>query len=354
MDRIQELVASTGCDERLAVVIDRFTDGDLEKARKIIFSIPKDLVLLAVRFTSEQERRYGLVVCIRNLPGNRDEFFDVLISQDKDLLSVNPDAPLEALRRAFENWRASGKVDEVETREVREYLGREAIRKELADLIGTEAVGPEPDRIKPFFSEVFFRSLAETGGTIHSECRRTDAFRLYSGERALNELSEQAAPAADQAQEAETDKGAGSGPSASAIFLTAYPVIAPIDGRPIPKCKPGDVIFTDISDSREFAVYLKKLLLEEMKNNGYTEGGIPAVIEEMEYAVNTDNVSIIVRYGPGIYGRILVSRDLKIGAPRKPNPDEEAEAKRPSYNWIVWVFVISFVVVVLLTLFLKK
>jgi len=358
MDRVKELMDSTGCEERLAILIDRFTDGDIEKAKKIISSIPKDQIVLTVRLFLVPLKHYVLIICIRNLNKKKNEFFDVLVSTDSDLQTVNSKSPLDSIRRAFENWRASGKVIIEDVNKIRDFLSKDEVYKEIIgklDLAENEN-NQNIEDFKTLFKNIFDKIYPDVEKNIEVSLEKTDAFRLYSGEKDINKFL--------QPESESTDKSSDSLPRSeyqSAIFLTAQPVISPASGKIIPKCKKGDVIYTEITDTREFASYLKKLLLEELKNKSYNQYNeemdskrLPAVIEEMEYSTNTENVSIIVRYGPGIYGRILVPRDLKIEVLPNPESVNEETKTTGALNWLVWFLIISFAFVIILMLILKK
>ena len=351
-EKVKEIVSATGCDERLAWVIAEFTDGDLDKAKKIILGIPKDIIVLTVRWSANQTQRHGVVLFIYNSQLRIVEEAQVLVSRNRAVTDLDLDASLPVVRQTLDVFRRQNPLEEKDAAEVLEIFSKSETIQEINQLLTADPADVEA--VNAYLSDLFFKIFTDPRMTVSYAMRRIDTFQLHRGEKELGPAGQepgQSQPAGEKPEEKSERKSELR--NDSLIILQSAPYIEPVNGTAIPKFKTGDTIFADITDKREIGAYLRKLILDEAKISGSTEIRIPAVIEEMEYSSGTDNVSLIVRFGPGIYGRIVVTRDLKIDAPRsRPKPVEE-EAKN-SYSWLVWIFVLSFILVIVLMLFLKK
>jgi hypothetical protein len=343
---VHELVLATGCDEKLAHIILEFTDEDMDKAKRIIFAIPKDIVVLTVKFSGNRSGRHGLVLHIYNQTTRSLEYLTVLLSRDKAVLEMPDDENVQRLIKNLEELRGKEPDEEHDTKLIEEYLNRSENADPLKRILDEQ--NPDDVKMLQFFNDILFRVLADANLTIRFTVNRIDSFQLNRGENPVPLRDETGdnpsdAQAEKKSEEPEEEKKSEYR-NESVIIMAAQALIAPVEGTPIPKFKPGDVIFTDIIDQREIAVYLKKLLIDEQSEK---TGKIPAVIEEMDYASETENVSIIVKYGPGIYGRVIVHRDVRIDAPGRQAVKPE-EKPAGSYNWIVWVFIIAVVLLVII------
>jgi hypothetical protein len=352
-EKVKEIVGVTGCDERLAWVIAEFTDGDVDKAKKIILGIPKDIIVLTVRWSANQTQRFGVVLFIYNGQLRIVEDVLVAVSRNRAVTDLALDAPLQAVRQTLDGFAKLNPPEEQDAAEVLAQFRRPETVRELNELVAAEPF--EEARITQYLTDLFFKVFTDPRLTVRFDIRRIDSFQLHRGEKELGQPGRETAEGQPEAapREEPRDDRRPEFRNDSLIILQSAPFIEPVNGTAIPKFKPGDTIYADISDKREIGAYLRKLILDELKASGVTETRIPAVIEELEYSTGTDNVNLIIRFGPGIYGRIVVTRDLKIDAPRsRPKPVEETP--RNSYTWLVWIFLLSFLLVIVLMLFLKK
>ncbi|WP_027340481.1 hypothetical protein [Halonatronum saccharophilum] len=89
------------------------------------------------------------------------------------------------------------------------------------------------------------------------------------------------------------------------INLNVSPVISPLKGVKATKLELGDKLLVKISDSREIGRYLGKLL---SNSKGETVG----IIDKIDYNSNLKRYSIVVKFGPNIYGSMIIEPEVKI------------------------------------------
>ena len=359
-NKIRDVTSSTGCDEKLAHIILEFTDGDIDKACKIIFAIPKDIAVIAGRFTAGRAQKHGVVVCAFNIKTRQLERSMVLVTKEKSIVDEFTDNDPNALFKQIEEAKAKGvSIEVADIADLSVFVARDDNLSLLKDIFPQDGKASEEDLVK-WLNDILFKTFADSGLSIKVNVRMIDSFQLNRGEKEIKEeeekekLKEQPESEDAEAQAVAEELKPENRRNDSVIILTAQPLISPVRGRQIPKFKVGDQVFADISDPREIGAYLKKLLQEAAaKDHPEYENKIPALIEEMEYSTNTDNVSLIVKFGPGIFGRLLVPRDLKIDAPGRSTEDQDPQAVN-SGSWMLWLAVMAFVVLIILMAILKK
>jgi hypothetical protein len=353
--KIKDVISATGCDEKLAHIILEFTDGVVENACKIIFAIPKDILVVVARFQAARVQKQGMLVLAYAYKKRKVERLEALVASQKEIVESVQENSLQPLFKLMEeNRQKITEQDQNDTKDLLALLRKEESIVKLRELIDEEGKFEEQS-LSSWLNDILFRTFADSNLTIRISTRMVDSFQLNRGEKEIvSDAKEVQEPAAAEKKTAENEGSRPEYKNDSVILLMSQPVISPVKGTPIPRFKIGDAVFAEISDPREVGAYLKKLLQEAAtKEHPEYEGRVPALIEEMEYSTNTDNVSLIVKYGPGIYGRLLVPRDLKIEAPGKAQ-DSGEETKTGSAAWLLWVAVSAFIFLIILMAIIKK
>lgn len=354
-EKIKEVISATGCDEKLAHIILEFTDGVVENACKIIFAIPKDILVVVTRFQAARIQKQGMLVLAYAFKKRKVERLEALIASEKEIVELIQENSLQPLFKLMEESRQKvTEQDRNDTKDLLSLLKKDESIEKLRDLIDEDGKFEEQS-LSSWLNDILFRTFADSNLTIRIATKMVDSFQLNRGEKEIKAEPQQTPePVQAEKQPEENDGPKAEYKNDSVIILISQPVISPVKGTPIPRFKVGDTVFAEISDPREIGSYLKKLLQEATgKEHPEYDGRVPALIEEMEYSTNTDNVSLIVKYGPGIYGRLLVPRDLKIEAPDKAQDSVEA-TKSGSVAWLLWVAVSAFIFLIILMAIIKK
>ncbi|GEM_PF-1281514 len=355
-EKIREVISATGCDEKLAHIILEFTDGVVENACKIIFAIPKDIVVIMSRFQVNRAQKNGLLVMAYDIRKKKIERISSLVSSDKAMCDAIQENDVNLLFKMIDDAQQKMAVaDMTEAKDLLSLLKKDDSIEKLRDLIDDNGKVEETLFIS-WLNDVLFRTFADSNLTIKVVAKLVDSFQLNRGEKEIKSEEKEKSETVEKKEERDTGEEVQKAEyrNDSVIIFSSQPVISPVKGTPIPKFKVGDEVFAEIADPREIGSYLKKLLQEaSSKEHPEYEGRVAAVIEEMEYSTNTDNVSLIVKYGPGIYGRLLVPRDLKIEGPGKVNMMAE-EVKPGSSGWLIWVAAMAFIFLIILMAIIKK
>jgi hypothetical protein len=83
------------------------------------------------------------------------------------------------------------------------------------------------------------------------------------------------------------------------------------EGKTVRDLQPGEMIWTKITDSRDIAQYLSKLLGGRIKRNG-TEEIIPLTVPVEEIIPEQDKVRLKVRFGPAVIGEEELADNARI------------------------------------------
>ncbi|MDD5067587.1 MAG: DUF4899 domain-containing protein, partial [bacterium] len=165
-------------------------------------------------------------------------------------------------------------------------------------------------------------------------------------------------------QTAEGEPGSGEGTEAgkkeevhirniTLVLLKIEPVLSPIKGTPINELQVGDQIMVKIIDEREIGTYLGDLLGARVNNSLVA---IPATIMELQWQQDTENVMIMVQFGPGVAGRMFVPPEIKI---ETPITEELAKLEGKDIFkfgpvWIIVLLLILFFIFIYLTIYFGK
>lgn len=339
---IEILVDRTKCDRKLAAVMLEFTDGNVEKAENIIRSMPKDIAVVTFRFTSEHAGRFGVGVLVYNLHDGHLERNEVLVSGDTGVYDIDLDAETGHLVEQVREYARHPDTDQENSKTLKDLVTAKDFLDELAKLSEDRQTTVKED-LKALFDDHLSRVLEDLELKIEVNARFIDSFQYYRGEKEFVEREQNQVEEAAEEEKNDVEPEKKEWKNESIVILNTQPVISPVTGKPIPKLKAGDTIFVQITDKREIGSYLKKLLHGEMERSGKYEH-LAADVEELEYSTNTENVNLFVKFGPGVYGRLLVPRDLKIQVPVEVQEEEQADKLG---TWFIWIGVIGLILFIL-------
>ncbi|WP_018248489.1 DUF4899 domain-containing protein [Orenia marismortui] len=108
------------------------------------------------------------------------------------------------------------------------------------------------------------------------------------------------------------------------VNLNCIPLISPSYGKKVTELDIGDKIVVEISDTSEIGRYLSNLL---KTSEGVTFGSI----KKIDFIKETGRYSVLIEFGPSIYGNLIVSSELKIETPesndKKRDQKEDINSK---------------------------
>ncbi|WP_408955619.1 hypothetical protein [Natroniella sp. ANB-PHB2] len=89
------------------------------------------------------------------------------------------------------------------------------------------------------------------------------------------------------------------------ISLNCSPIISPTRGKKANNLKVGDKLIVKVTDEREVGQYLSDLLQEK-------KGQVVGVIIEIDFNEESQRYLIRIKFGPNIYGKLVVEPEVKL------------------------------------------
>jgi len=335
---IKTLVLDTGCSENIAEWMLEVTSGNVDKAKNIILSMPKNIVVLFLTFSLPDENIFGAFLWGYNKELAKPEFLDVLATNMKGILDISPNLNIPDFKKQFETFYPSDQQYIKLTNELREFLSSQSNYEEFIKFVSSEEI--EQEKIKDFFQSSFSKFFASENISLNLNVSLSDAFQLNISSKPSDKKDDTSESPAESEKKVDYK-------SESVVILKSQPIISPINGKPIPKFKKGDKLFVDISDTRDIGVSLKKLLEFQREKEGLFDH-IYGTVQDMEYSTTTENVTIMIEFGPGIFGKMIVNRDLKVEVPIEKKENEEDIKNSSIFIWLVILFIVVFILLLIL------
>jgi len=303
---LQQLIEETGIDPKLAKSLLIFTGGDVEGAKKIISSFEKNIGCLVVKFALNSIKAYGLIILLINLHQNKIEKMYLTISDNSQLMSVDLLKDVNEIKQLI-------RVTEVTSdfiyiiKALEDKLNNVKYLEKLYPILKSTNQEHFSDAIINFFSALINEITTEVNIVIKHRYTQIDPFEMG---KIIAEGSEEIADESQNNQNNEEKKESFSNNQLSFIELECEPIYSPIKGIDVGILQEGDFLKVRISDDREIAQYLSKLLINIEEQN--TDGINAKIISKENLYENL--VKFVVEFGPGILGKVICGTDVKIEA----------------------------------------
>lgn len=357
---IKKLSNDTGCDIITSQLLLQFTGGDLDGAKKILDSMAKNLVVIKAKFIAQKTSYYGTTIIIFDRQKNSLERIEIALGHDIEFTKANIESQwYEILDYISELQKSKKHIKDISDR-IEQNIRSDEFYPDFKEILNsTEEVNNE--RVKIFLSDLLFKVTSDTAITIKLKTSRINAFQLYktksdnTQEENLADKQEhtQDSNPVEQGERLDHDKPLPAEHGLSFIVLQTDVEVAPVNGIPVTDLQPGDEIMIRVTDNREIASYLNKLLCGNDENIRLP---IKARIKEINSSTETGSIMIVQEFGPGIMGRSFVQNDVKI---ETPFSDQIAEIKKmegtPNIKpiWIIILLLVIFIIFVLVTVLTK-
>lgn len=324
--KIQQLVSETGCDEQLAKLLLIFTGGDIEASKKIINSIDKDIFIIKGKFVCNNILKFGIFLVFYNKKSGKIERSEFFISNNKNILNININSRWNEIIENTKEIIQNISEDESEE-EINNHFRDELSKVEFVDFL--EKVSKNYDKNKNLlikaFSNIVSNLTADVNISVKVEKEEIDIFEFGKGIKDLDELNKiENEYDEDKENESEIHSDTKIGSEYQLITLECEPQYAPINGFSISNFLPGDSIKVKIIDDSDIGNYIAKLL------HGIDEDGnkvpLSATITNIE-KLDEELLKIMVEFGPGIYGKLIVGNDVKVEGEYQYNEEREKKKK---------------------------
>ncbi len=354
--KVKELMYATGIDEKLATLLIEFTGGDVNGGKKIVESMPKDYIVLKVRYMGHKTHYYGIVLIVLNLKTKDIDDLYVIVDKNIEASQINSKLKFEDFKEGIVKYIKERNPNLDMIGRLRESINTMEFKDSIFNKLGKDNKF-DTEQLKLVFSELFFKVLTESNCAIKIEIEEVDLFRLHkSSDEYIIKREEEHDLDDDKSEDYDEKKQKEEVHirNISLVLLKIEAVLSPIKGIPISEMQPGDQIMVKIIDEREIGDYLAKLL--GAKEN---EELLPvsATIKEMSVQEETGSVMMLVHFGPGIAGKMFIPPEIKVETPVFENEDEKFEVSgffKMNPVVVIVILIAIFIIFLILTIFMNQ
>jgi len=345
---VKEIVESTGCDSRLAVMLKKFTGGDVEGAKRIIRAVPKDVFVIKVKFITQVTGYYGAFLFCYDEKENNVKRAVFVVSDEKDIGAIDISQTWLDFEAALYNYMRVKRVDGAKIEHTKnKFLGGEFAARLSGVLKGGRP--PNDEVMNNLLVDELYTVFSDTNIAVKFTVDMTDVFELNKGqETTADEGGETLNP--EEVEEEIESARMHKTPDVSLIVLKVDPVLSPVKGTEIKKLEFGDNIQLRISDERDIADYLAVLLGGKVDSIRVPIYAKIVEVKELE----SGNVGVLTQFGPGIMGMFKVPSDVKVVSSQDDEDDSRpavaGKEKKKELNplWVVGGIVIILGIFILL------
>jgi len=271
----------TGCEQGEAELALELADNDLEKAIKTIGSLLRHISALKCKLNFTEKSLYGLCLIVINTKTQEILRLHTVVTYNPALYENSPEMDWYALEKKIFSYRLDeGSLPDF-TQELEQKLRTYLIEKR--DIL----VKCDPGEVSALLS-AFFSPEKVNISLFVEELNLTQFRRLPSDETVANEKTEI------------NDADAGT------VWLEVN-ILEDKNGKEADKLVEGDMVLSQITDSRDIAHYLSHLI------GGRREGEmVPLLAVVKKIAVHDNESEVQVHYAPGIIGVAKVKNGVKL------------------------------------------
>ncbi len=349
--KVKELMYSSGADEKLSSLLIEFTGGDIEGARKIIEAMPKNYTAIKTRYMAHKAHYYGVILIVMDLKQKSFENIFLVADKNKDASLIDTALKYDEFKEKIISYIKKQDPDIEMMGRLKEAVNAENFKEKVfAKSDGDNRLDTE--QLKVVFSELFSRVLTEQNCAIKIETEEVDLFSVHKSayQYQVKKDNDEKDSGTDDEKKKKEEVHIR---NISLVLLKVEPVVAPVMGVPALELQVNDKIMVKIIDQREIGYYLSGLL--DARENQESVP-VPATIKEISKQEDTDNLMIIVEFGPGIAGKMYISPDIKIEIPGLKEEEVKESPGFPKINflWIIFFLIIVFFIILLFTIFVNR
>jgi hypothetical protein len=296
-NNISLLMEKSGCTKEQAVSVLESTGGNLEQAISIINSISsKNIYIIKGRFNCKTEELYGLFLILVNNSTKELEKLEVVVSRNALLCQGDININWDEFEKNINS--ISIRKSELSNRKMAK------LHHDIIDLFNSEEKIPifealtasEIDRVKGLLSVHIGKSLGDPNIEL-----ALNIDQIAGLEKVPKETEILAPQILKEKEEKEEEKKAR-------INLQIALVLSPVSGSLVTELKPDDRVAVKVIDTTETGKYLAQLM-GAIRNEEIIP--IMAHIDSIT-PLEMDKVRVVVKFGPGVVGETLVSKNAKV------------------------------------------
>lgn len=294
-DKIKEkkqlIMEETGCDSAQAELVLQSTGNDVEKAIKIINSLLKQIIVIKGKFKSGNASFFGLLVLIADIKLNK-------VLRLANIVTCNPGIYQHGLNKPWHEFErklyalklGEGSQPEI-TQKLQEHLKNWTRGEKKSDIFEALVQNNKESLEKMLVRELKVIS-PEENIKLNLQLEEVNLFQFKELKEQIDEdIAKLRLPEPiDQPEEL-----------ASLVLKVETIKNIGREGKAVRDLQPGEMIWTKITDPRDIAQYLSKLLGGRIKRDG-SEEIIPLTVPVEAIIQDQEKVRLKVRFGPAVIG----------------------------------------------------
>ena len=317
---LQQLIDETSVDPQLAKSMLIFTGGDVEGAKMILSTFEKNIGCLLIKFSLQSTKAYGLSIILFNLNQAKLEKFYCTVSENQEISSIDLLKDVKEIKQVINYTPNNPEFAYISTALETKISSPQYLEK-LINACKTKSTESLYEYLINFFGAILNEITTESNIIFKFRYETMDPFAMGKiiSDAIKDENEKDTSTQSDNQKDSNIQAQTA---SIGYIVLECEPIYSPIKGIDVSLLQEGDYIKVKISDDREIAQYLGRLLEASEDNNQY----INAKINSKEM-LDENLFKIIVEFGPGILGKIICGIDVKIEADISGERVEKAKQK---------------------------
>lgn len=301
-DKKQLIIEETGCDAEQAELILTSTSHDVEKAIKIINSLLKQIVVLKGKFKSETANIYGLLILIADIKLNQVLRLANIITYNPSIYQVSLNSPWHEFERKLYALRLrEGSLQEL-TQKLQNHI-KHWLRSEKKDILfGALLKGNKEELARMLDEEVKMISEDERI-RLNIELEEVNLFQFKELKEKIDEdISKMKLPSNLNKE----------GEVVSLVMKVEIVKSTSGKGKMVKDLQPRELVWAKITDQRDIAQYLAKLLGGRIKKVDSSEEVLPLNVPVESISENDGKMKVRLRFGPAILGEEELSANERI------------------------------------------
>ncbi len=306
LDNVKIIMEETGCDELQATLALQSAGNDLEKALKSVYNLVKNIIILKGKIKIQEINIYGLFIIIFHKTSKDIIRQAAIVSYNPEIYEISLDLSWDKFEKELYTWRLKeGALPEI-TQKLSQQIGLE-IRTNHRDTFFKFLNNNEKEEIKSILKTINEQILNNKISKIDLSFEELNLRQFKLGCDTIPIYSER-----ELLEKKQNDIGINT------IILETEIITNTRNGViPITKIKKNDIILSRITDKRDIAQYLSKLL-----GGWEKEKSIPIRVTVEKIDQKDGYCEVITRFGPGVLGKAKISNNLKVKV-LKPSHIEE-------------------------------
>lgn len=344
--KIKVIQENSDLNEEEAELALDLAEGELDQALNMVEYVEKLFITLQIKFQKggQTDKVYGLINLIANGKSGDLLHLNVITGYEREISEVKLEISNEAFNQTIDQLEEEhGTSYDGEIRQVFYDQLHSADIFKLFTMIKEDEIRCVEGEITEILNEVFSKQVqVDVEANLITKTQVEKNLDVSIKEEKEDNKDEEKI-------ESEETK------SELSIYLKSSAVISAVKGKRVEDLEIGDKILVKIVDKREIGRYLADLISTEKSQIS------TGIINQIYFNEDSERYTVMVEFGPKIYGKLLVDSEVKLALAKEVEKDKEATdeiEKESNFDFIDLknfgpLFVLFLVLIILIIILLS-